>query len=335
MTDRDDGIVVFSLGCQGRIGNDRHEPSPQDYTLVVHRSSLVRSHVPEENEVQEPLAWSQSDLSVRATPRTVPWEEWGPQNTRIIEERRPTRWICWVHGHRLVEVQDFAPPRTYQIPKRSPKTRQSKLALVKRLFGLGTNDSSSPKKTGEGNEEMMDEDEEELDPDTLIAAMDWAHSGSGNSSSTQQDDATPIATPTREPSLVEFLSGLDFAGGFEGGASKIQKRLYLKVWDFNPRAIQRCSTSSSSQEDHKAYPLLPISSNDGLRIDHAAQRGPVIIAGPGRLAIKGQLPFIETVIETDLPSDERRTVGAIMNGESIVLIRVSLYFFTSRRSNMK
>ena len=88
-TSRDDSILVFSFITLAENDGSVHQ-AQVGLTFLVHRRALL-------SIVQQ----SRGSLE-----REVYWEDWGPPITRWLEGHRPTRWICFVHGHRLVTMEE-------------------------------------------------------------------------------------------------------------------------------------------------------------------------------------------------------------------------------------
>jgi hypothetical protein len=88
-TDTADGIVSCNFYCRS-IGSS--------FTLVVHRGALRRKY----NSV---VATQKPGSPVEPQGPSVPWPEWGPENTRWVNAEPSQRWICYVHGHKLAVLE--------------------------------------------------------------------------------------------------------------------------------------------------------------------------------------------------------------------------------------
>jgi hypothetical protein len=122
-TDTTDGIVSCNFYCRS-IGSS--------FTLVVHRSALRRKY----NSVV--AAHQRPGSPVEPQEPSVPWSEWGPENTRWVNAEPSQRWICYVHGHKLAVLEakpDQGDGRTSATPYDSDsddeQTHQRRLALIK------------------------------------------------------------------------------------------------------------------------------------------------------------------------------------------------------------
>ena len=309
-TDPEDGIVVFSLRPL--------RTATQDFTLVVHRSALIN-----------PRGWSEAELSraidnAEARPfwsevrsvkggfelldlskHFVPWREWGPKHTRWIDGMRSARWICWVHGHRLVEIEEWEPPPGEQnladqmakkVIKKAIRACQDKEA------SLGT--SSVPSLPGI----VLSGEVKSLD--------DWENA---------EDDGWDAYI---EPNISSFLAAMTLDERYEllEALKKVyaaNRGCYLRVWDFNPRIIRRALGER----------LLPTAPDMTLAPDLAVTRGPVIVVERGGKPEEDEpgtcLPYILTTVKLDVPVDKSKKGGVVLDGEHIIIVEVRNPILTS------
>lgn len=90
ITDDEDGIIACTF----------HSATAQSsFTLVTHRTALLRIYNPE----QPPRDLIRNGIKEKV--RLVPWSDWGPANVRWMDVECSMRWICYVHGHRLVVLE--------------------------------------------------------------------------------------------------------------------------------------------------------------------------------------------------------------------------------------
>jgi len=122
-TDTADGVVSCNFYCRS-IGSS--------FTLVVHRSALRRKY----NSVVGTRQMPGSLVDLQEP--SVPWSEWGPENTRWVNAEPSQRWICYVHGHRLAVLEakpnqgDGRSSATlYDSDEDDEQTHQRRLALIK------------------------------------------------------------------------------------------------------------------------------------------------------------------------------------------------------------
>ena len=356
-TDPEEGIVVYSM----RLLHTRANVS--DFTLVVHRSALMN-----------PRGWSEAELSraienVEGLPPwsgmqirksvegegeagghvmerielfnldrfTVPWKEWGPKHTRWIDGVRSARWICWVHGHRFVEIEEWEPPR--RPLRRSPAewdgTEQSSLVEqdAKRVINkairayknrlareISPDKDDDPSLTGgtvhEGDVVYMEEDGwEEVEDDSWDAYI--------------EPNISPFLDTMAEEDQAELLEALRKVYEFPPP----NPALYLRVWDFNPRAVRRALSEDSEWS-------LPVASDALPTPDVAVDRGPVVVVERGGKPIGDDepgtyLPYILSTVKLDVPVDRSTRRGVVLDGEHVILVKVRVSILLLDRTELK
>jgi hypothetical protein len=284
-TDAEDGIVVYSLRLVN-TGTDQR----MDFTLVVHRSALINprgwssvelSHAIE-NADERPL-WS--DMKARTSAKEViggqykmlfdlfdfrkvhvPWREWGPKHTRWIDGVRNARWICWVHGHRLAEIEEREPPRRASRRSHAQSSNESRGAYQRA-------------------EKMVDR----------VARV--------------FQRKYEALTPPDDPAL------------------------YLRVWDFNPRAVRRAlgtgvEWSLPAGSDARPSPGVAVEHGPTVVVERGAKPGPVDGA-PGTC-----LPYILTTVKLDVAADRSTKRGVVMDGEHVILVGVRMVPFRYRSTGL-
>jgi hypothetical protein len=342
-TDTEDGIVVYSMRLLHRRAN------VSDFTLVVHRSALVN-----------PRGWSEAELSRTienaeklppwssmkdGTPMEgeargqseegselpnldgvyVPWREWGPKHTRWIDGVRSARWICWVHGHRLAEIEEWEPPRrplrrslaqldgsdelslaeqrSKRVINRAIRAYKDKIALEASFPSM--DDTSNPTDTGlRGGIMHVEEDEwEDVEDDSWDAYI--------------EPNISPFLDTMAEEDQAELLEALRKVYEFPPA----KPALYLRVWDFNPRAVRR-----ALGEDREWS--LPVASDVLPTPDVAVDRGPVVVVERGGKPIEDEsgtcLPYILTTVKLDVPVDRSTRRGVVLDGEHVILVEVRI-----------
>ena len=346
-TDPEEGIVVYSM----RLLHTRANVS--DFTLVVHRSALInprgvsKAELSRTIENAEGLApWSgmqarkpvegeaEGQSGERPEERfevfnldevTIPWKEWGPKHTRWIDGVRSARWICWVHGHRFMEIEEWEPPR--RPLRRSPAqwdgTEESSLVEegAKRVINKairayknklardsspGSDDDPSPMGTTALEDEVvyMEEDGwEDVEDDSWDAYI--------------EPNISPFLDTMAEEDQAELLEALRKVYEFPPP----NPALYLRVWDFNPRAVRRALS-----EDREWS--LPVASDALPTLDVAVDRGPVVVVERGGKPIEDEpgtyLPYILSTVKLDVPVDRSTRRGVVLDGEHVILVKVRI-----------
>lgn len=329
-TDAEDGIVVYSMGLlRTRIGTP-------DFTLVVHRSALVNPRGWSdavlsraiENAEARPL-WSDvqsrepveggggpPDLSEIA----VPWREWGPKHTRWIDGVRSARWICWVHGHRLAEIEEWEPRRwpLRRSPAQPDGTDEANLA-----------DQRAKKVIERAIRAYKDKQAREASPgaDDPASLTDTVLRGDGMSMGEDVEDdswdayiepnISPFLDAMAEEEQAELLEALRKVYEFPPA----NPAHYLRVWDFNPRAVRRALGEDTEWS-------LPVAQDMYPTPDVAVSRGPVVVVerGRGGEPVEGEpgtcLPYILTTVKLDVPVDRSKKRGVVLDGEHVILVEV-------------
>jgi hypothetical protein len=355
-TDTDEGIVVYSM----RLLHTRANVS--DFTLVVHRSALIN-----------PRGWSDAELS-RAIENaeglppwsgmttgnpleqegvgrsyqaldglfnlgefSVPWKEWGPKHTRWIDGVRSARWICWVHGHRFAEIEEWEPPRrpSRRGPVQPDGTDESSLAeqaarrVIHRAIRAykhnqareaspGMEDVSGLTATVLGGEDVHMEEEDERED---IEDESWE--------AYIEPNISPFLETMAEDDQAELLDALRKVYEFPPA----NPALYLRVWDFNPRAVRRALREGSEWS-------LPVASDVLPPPDVAVERGPVVVVErglkpPSPMPMGGDgdgderggtcLPYILSTVKLDVPAERSNRRGVVVDGEHVILVKVRIY----------
>lgn len=355
-TDPEEGIVVYSM----RLLHTRANVS--DFTLVVHRSALINPRGWSEAELSRAIENAEglppwSGMQVRKSVEgedgggqvmerfelfnldrfTVPWNEWGPKHTRWIDGVRSARWICWVHGHRFVEIEEWEPPRRplRRNPAEWDGTEESSVAeqeakkvinkairayknrLAREAFPDKDDD---PSLTGgtvlEGEVVYMEEDEwEEVEDDSWDAYI--------------EPNISPFLDTMAEEDQAELLEALRKVYEFPPP----NPALYLRVWDFNPRAVRRALSEGSEWS-------LPVASDALPTPDVAVDRGPVVVVERGGKPIEDDepgtyLPYILSTVKLDVPVDRLTRRGVVLDGEHVILVKVRITIPLPDRAELK
>ena len=340
-TDSEDGIVVYSMRLLQTRANVSH------FTLVVHRSALIN-----------PRGWSEAELSrvienaeglppwsgtkagkpmegeagsqaeegselLNLDETYIPWRQWGPKHTRWIDGVRSARWICWVHGHRLAEIEEWEQPRRplRRIPAQRDRTDESRLAeqAAKRVINRavrayknnqareaspGTDDVSSRGEVVYIEED--DDDWEDVEDDSWDAYI--------------EPNISPFLDTMVEEDQAELLEALRKVYEFPPA----NPALYLRVWDFNPRAVRRALGEDREWSLPVASDTLP---TPGVAVD----RGPVVVVERGGKPLEDEpgtcLPYILTTVQLDVPVNRSTRRGVVLDGEHIVLVEVRIPTF--------
>ena len=349
-TDPDEGIVVYSMRLlHPRALQTRTNES--DFTLVVHRSALINPRGWSEAELSRTIEnteelplWSgmkagspmdeeaegqyeEGVESFHLDELSIPWNEWGPKHTRWIDGVRSARWICWVHGHRFAEIEEWEPPRRplRRNPAQWDGTDEPSLAeeRAKRVINKaihaykqrqtgeaspGTDDVSSLIGTVlRGKVVDMEEDErEEVEDDSWDAYI--------------EPNISPFLDAMAEEDQAELLEALRKVYEFPPP----NPALYLRVWDFNPRAVRRALGEDKEWS-------LPLASDVLPTPDVAVDRGPVVVVERGRKPTGDEpgtyLPYILSTVKLDVPVDRSTRRGVVLDGEHVILVKVRITIF--------
>ena len=315
-----------------------------DFTLVTHRSALINPRGWSEAELSrviedakerpfwsdmgsgEPVGVGRLFEEIFGSPNLdkiqVPWREWGPKHTRWIDGVRSTRWICWVHGHRLAEIEEWEPPRRPLrrglaqldgIDESSLAEQRAKRVITKaiRVFKDKETHEASPSTDGVSTTSLtgtvtmdMEEDEwEDVEDDSWDAFI--------------EPNISPFLDTMIEEDQAELLEALRKV--YE--CPPANPALYLRVWDFNPRTVRRALGEGTEWS-------LPVVSDTHPTPDVAVTRGPVVVVERGGKPVKDEpgtcLPYILSTVKLDVPVDRSKKRGVVLDGEHIILVQVRI-----------
>ena len=314
-TDPEDGIVVYSMRLL-------HTGTP-DFTLVVHRSALINPRGWSEAELSRAIENAKarpfwSDMKLRKPVKggvellelntvSLPWKEWGPKHTRWIDGVRSARWICWVHGHRLAEIEEWEPQlteeqnleeqRAKKMIKRAIRAYKRKQA---RAASPGTDSAPSPAGAVLRGEVIStgEDDWEDAEDDS------WDASIEPNLSS-----ALDAMEEEEQAELMEALAKVYIS-------LPANPAYYLRVWDFNPRSVRRALGKWS----------LPVAPDMSPTPDVAVTRGSVVVVERGGKPVEDEpgtcLPYTLTTVKLDVPVDRSKKRGVVLDGEHIIIVEV-------------
>jgi hypothetical protein len=254
----------------------------------------------------------------------IPWSEWGPQRTRWIAGVPSARWICWVHGHRLAEIEEWEAPRrgrgllrrrladaggtdagltevqlrAKRVVNRAIDAHKRRLALETSLgFGPGMEAGSrfvTTSPIADGFPPVM-----RVTDTGVVVAWPSTGEGGGMEEEKREDDyddedswdayiesniASMMETITEEEQ-IELLGALQQL--YE--IAPPNPALYLRVWDFNPRTVRRAlgEEGEIAGAGAKRSQALPIASDQMPTPDVAVVQGPVVVVKRGQVPLGG------------------------------------------------
>ena len=95
-------LVVLTLNVA--TGHSR-----QSYTMFVAITDLFRRAQEHERIHQNQVRRNSGDTPSPLIPLVVPWNEWGPQSSRVMEGSNSGAWVCYVYMHRFVYQTTISP----------------------------------------------------------------------------------------------------------------------------------------------------------------------------------------------------------------------------------